>query len=140
MRLPRSLVIGLIVTVVLAPGALSDGGAGVVLNGTPIPYSTASVDATIEVAEFRDGSDPLVVRLVPGTKRYGVCIASRSPVALLDAELPLSDTPDRFRVRIADGREFGGCVLESLKLEPHSTSWRGYEYCLRCESLTAAVP
>lgn len=139
MHLPKSLGICLVLTGVLAPSALASGD-GVALNGTPIPYATASIDATIEVSEFRDGSDPLVVRLVPGTKRYGVCIKARSPVAALDAELPLSDTPDRFTVRLEDGREFGACVLESLKLEPNSTSRRGYEYCLRCESVALAAP
>ena len=85
MRLLKLLAIYLTVTVVLTPGGVAETSGGVVLNGALIPHSTASVDATIEVSEFRDGNDPLVVRLVPGTKRYGVCIVARGPVALLDA-------------------------------------------------------
>ena len=142
MRLLKLLAIYLTVTVVLTPGGVAETSGGVVLNGELIPYSSASVDATIEVSEFRDGNDPLVVRLVPGTKRYGVCIVARGPVALLDAELPIPDSPDRFSVRIEDRREFGSCLLESLKLQrgPFSTSRPGYEYCLRCESLALPTP
>ena len=72
---------------------------------------------------------------LPGAKRYGVCVVATAPVAVLDAELPLGDTPDRFTVKIEDGREFGRCLLASLKTDG-SGNKRRLTDCLRCEAVT----
>ena len=86
------------------------------------------------ICEFRSGGDPAIL-LLPGAKRYGVCVVASGPVAALDAELPVADTPDRFTVQVEDGRQFGRCLLTSLKAEG-SGNKRRLTYCLRCEDVT----
>jgi hypothetical protein len=57
------------------------------------------------------------------------------PVAVVNAELPVGNTPDRFTVGIEDGRESSRCLLGSLKTDG-SGNGRRLTYCLRCENVT----
>jgi hypothetical protein len=143
MRALRILSLCSVMMVAVVAIASADPKGKVSLNGKPIPHAISEIDATVEVTEFRDGSDPLNIKLIPGAKRYTVCIVSRSPIAVLDAELPLSDTPDRFGVKVEDGREFSSCLLTSLQVEkrqgkrpPEGKNIHSYDYCLRCENVT----
>lgn len=111
------------------------GADDVSINGVVVPKATSTMDETQDVTEFRAGGDPAIL-LLPGAKRYGVCVVATAPVAVLDAELPLADTPDRFIVKVEDGREFSRCLLASLKADG-SGNKRRLTYCLRCENITA---
>jgi hypothetical protein len=113
----------------------ADANTNVALNGTVISKASSTIDSTQDVLELREGGNPNV-RLLPGLKRFGVCVISPGPIAALDAELPLDDTPSRFTVRVEDSREFGQCLLASLKAEG-SGGKRRLTYCLRCENVTA---
>jgi len=62
-------------------------------------------------------------------------VVATAPVAVLDAELPVADTPDRFTVGIEDGRQFSRCLLASLKTDG-SGNKRRLTYGLRCENVT----
>ena len=143
MRTSRIISIcGALVFVAAAASPVAAHGS-VSVNGTPIPETTPVMDATIEVTEFRDGTDPSIVKLAPGPKRYNVCVVSRNPIGVFDAELPLADQPDRFTVRVEDGREFGRCLLTDFhagtKVAEHrrdARSVRIYKYCLRCEGVS----
>jgi hypothetical protein len=106
--------------------------AAVTLNGTALPHADARPDVSVAIVEVRDGGDP-VIRLATGIKRYGVFIASRSPVAALEAELPISSTSARFTVG-AGGRTFRNCVLASLSTDPQDGE--RLVYALRCEGVT----
>ncbi len=118
----------------LLAGAVSAAAAGdVSVNGIDIPRAVSTVESTQEVTEFRAIGQP--IQLVPGAKRYAVCVVAASPVAVLDAELPLPDTPSRFVVKVEDGREFANCLLASLKAEGAGGK-RRLAYCLRCEDVT----
>ena len=124
------VAMGIVLMVVVAAALAGD----VELNGVEVPKAVTLIDVTQDVTEFRSGGDP-AIRLVPGPKRYGVCVSTASRVPALDAELPLADTPDRFTVKSDDGREFGACLLASLKVEAPEAK-RRYTYCLRCEDVT----
>jgi hypothetical protein len=123
---------------VLALGAVLDlsvaCAADVSIDGTVVPRASSTVEATQDVTEFRSGGDP-AISLIPGSKRYTVCVITSAPVVVLDAELPLADTPDRFTVGIEDGRQFSRCLLASLKADG-SGNKRRLTYCLRCENVT----
>ena len=113
----------------------AEADVDVAVNGVVLAKASSSIDSTQDVLEFRGGGDPSI-QLVPSLKRFGVCVISPGPIAALDAELPLDDTPSRFTVRVEDGREFGQCLLASLKAEG-SGGKRRLSYCLRCENVTA---
>lgn len=137
------LALGLALTLPTVAPATDELVGHVMVNGTSLPYAVSFIDATVEVVEFRDGSNPNVVKLIPGAKRYTVCIASRVPVRVFDEELPVADTPDRFTVRVEDGRELSGCVLAGLKQAERPVERTRerrigslYRYCLRCEDVT----
>jgi imidazole glycerol phosphate synthase subunit HisF len=115
--------------------SVTRGADDVSINGVAVPKATSTMDGTQDVSEFRAGGDPTIL-LFPGAKRYGVCLVAAAPVAVLDAELPLSDSPDRFTVKTEDGREFSRCLLASLKTDG-SGNKRRLTYCLRCENVTA---
>jgi hypothetical protein len=106
--------------------------AAVTLNGTALPHAEARPDVTVAIVEIREGGDP-VIRLAPGLKRYGVSIVSRSPVAPLEAELPISAVSARFTVG-AGGRTFRNCVVASLSSDPQDGE--RLVYALRCEDVT----
>lgn len=113
------------------------GVAGnVEINGVPVTRTVATIDSTQDITEFREGGSPNV-QLVPGIKRYGVCVMAQGPIAVLDAELPVSDTPSRFTVTVEDGRQFSRCLLASLE---RTTGKRPFAYCLRCEDVTTPAP
>jgi hypothetical protein len=109
--------------------------ADIAVNGAVVPKASSSIDSTQDVIEFRDGGNPNIL-LIPGLKRFAVCVIAPAPIAMLDAELPLGVTPSRFTVRVEDGREFGQCLLANLKAEG-SGGKRRLSYCLRCENVTA---
>lgn len=104
------------------------------VNGVVIPRASSTVEITQDLVEFREGGDPNP-QVLPGAKRYGVCLATSAPVAVLDAELPRADSATRFIVQIEDGRTFGRCLVASLKTEG-SGGKRRLNYCLRCEDVT----
>ena len=58
--------------------------ADVSINGTVVPKATSTVEATQDTTEFRSGGDP-AISLLPGSKRYTVCVIAPAPVAVLDA-------------------------------------------------------
>ena len=121
---------------VVATVASSRADAQVAVNSVVAPKARSSIDSTQDVLELREGGNPNILLLVPSLKRFGVCVVSPAPIAALDAELPLDDTPSRFTVRVEDSREFGQCLLASLKAEG-SGGKRRLTYCLRCENVTA---
>jgi hypothetical protein len=106
----------------------------VTVNGVLVPKATSTVEVTQDLVEFREGGDPNP-QVLPGAKRYGVCIATAAPVAILDAELPRADAATRMIVQIEDGRSFARCLVASLKTEG-SGGKRRLTYCLRCEDVT----
>jgi hypothetical protein len=106
--------------------------AAVTLNGTALPQADVRPDVTVAIVEVRDGGDP-VIRLLPGLKRYGVSIVSKSPVAALEAELPISSTSARFSVG-AGGRTFRSCLVASLGIDPQDGE--RLVYTLRCVGVT----
>jgi hypothetical protein len=71
--------------------AIRAAGA-VELNGVPIPKAVSTLEASQAIREFLDAGDPSI-RLIPGSRRYNVCIAAPSRIPVLDAELPLADVP-----------------------------------------------
>ena len=123
-------------TVLAATGLIAflARAADVSVNGAIVPKATSTIDSTQDITEFRVGGDP-AIRLLPASKRYGVCVVAPAPVAVLDGELPVADSPDRFTVQVEDGRTFGRCVLASLKADG-SGGKRRFTYCLRCEDVT----
>ena len=106
--------------------------AAVTLNGAALAHAEARPDVTIAITEVRENGGP-VIRLAPGIKRYGVSLVTRSPVAVLEAELPISSTSARFSVG-ADGRTFRNCVVASLASDPQDSE--RLVYALRCEDVT----
>jgi len=119
----------------------------VLVNGMPLPRALASIDASIDVTEFRDGNDPTIVRLIAGSKRYGVCVLTPDPVGVFDAELPVADSADHFAIVVEDGREFSSCLMQSLNMVErpqgrmrNSEPFQAYKYCLRCENVTVPAP
>ena len=145
--LTTTVVIGFAVTMSSVAPAAEPGAGRVSVNGTPLRHAVSFIDATVEVTEFRDGTNPNVVKLIPGAKRYTVCIVSKEPLKMFDAELPVADTPDRFTLMVEDGREFSSCLLTGLKQlqKPKGRIHEGrasllYKYCLRCEDITVPTP
>jgi hypothetical protein len=116
---------------ILLPSA---AGAEVAVDGVAVPKATSTIDSSQDVIEFQEGGGGGVA-LVPGRKRYGVCLVAPAPIAALDAELPLAADVTRFVVTVEDGRQFSQCLLASLKAEG-SGSKRRLSYCLRCENVT----
>ena len=108
--------------------------ADVSVNGAVMPKASSTVDITQSLIEFREGGETSP-QVLPGAKRYGVCVTTPSPVAALDAELPRADGATRFIVQIEDGRSFERCLVASLKTEG-SAGKRRLTYCLRCEDVT----
>ena len=106
--------------------------ATVTLNGAVLSQADARPDVTVAVVEFRDTSDP-TIRVLAGVKRYGVSIVSKSPIAALEAELPLTATAARFSVG-AGGRTFRNCIVASLASDPLDSE--RLVYALRCEGVT----
>lgn len=113
--------------------AASANAGGVSVNGTAIPKAVSSIDESQDVTEFRAGTESSI-QLVPGLKRYGVCIAAQGPIAILDAEFPLSASASRFTVQVEDGRRFVRCLAASLGGEGKGKK-RRLTYCLRCEDV-----
>ncbi len=122
--------------VILASAVVSSAAAAgaVIVGGVVVPKASSTVEITQDVIEVREGGDPNPI-LVPGAKRYGVCLVTPAPVAALDAELPRADTVTRMSVQIEDGRTFGQCLVASLKTDG-SGGKRRLTYCLRCEDVT----
>ncbi|MEO6025426.1 MAG: hypothetical protein ABIR79_00980 [Candidatus Binatia bacterium] len=112
----------------------SVANADVTVNGAVVPKATSAVEITQALIEFREGGETSP-QVLPGAKRYGVCIVTPSPVGVLDTELPHADSATRLSVQIEDGRSFGRCLVASLKTEG-SASKRRLTYCLRCEDVT----
>jgi hypothetical protein len=106
--------------------------AAVTLNGTALPQADARPDVTVGIVELRENGDP-VIRLVPGLKRYGVSVVSKSPIATLEAELPVTSASARFSVG-AGGRTFRNCLVASLASDPLDNE--RLVYALRCEGVT----
>jgi hypothetical protein len=120
--------------VYIALGSVASCVRGVELNGIPIQNANSTFEITREVTEFREGGAP-GIRLIPGLKRYTACVVADAPIAVLDAELPVIDTPSPFTVKVEDGREFSNCLVHSLKTGEVEKN-RGFTYCLRCEDVT----
>ncbi len=112
----------------------ADAAAAVTVNGGVVPKASSTIDSTQDVIEVSEGGNPGTL-LVPGRKRFGVCVVAPGPIAALDAELPVADTPTRFVVQVEDGRQFSQCLLTSLKAEGAGGK-RRLTYCLRCENVT----
>ena len=106
--------------------------AAVTLNGTALAQADARPDVTVTIVEVRESGDA-VIRLLPGIKRYGVSIVTKSPIPALEGELPISSTSARFTVG-ADGRTFRNCVVASLATDPLDSE--RIVYALRCEGVT----
>jgi len=106
--------------------------AAVTLNGTALPQADARPDVTVGIIEVRENGNP-VIQLAPGLKRYGVSVVSKSPIAALEAELPITSTAARFSVA-AGGRTFRNCLVASLATDPLDNERR--VYALRCEGVT----
>jgi hypothetical protein len=106
--------------------------AAVTLNGAALAHAQARPDVTVAIAEVRETGSP-VIRLVPGIKRYGVSISTKSPIPVLEAELPISSTSAHFSVGV-DGRTFRSCVVASLATDPQDND--RLVYALRCEDVT----
>ena len=104
----------------------------VTLNGTALPQAEARPDVTVTIIEVRESSDA-VIRLLPGTKRYGVSVVTKLPIPSLEAELPINSTSARFIVGV-DGRTFRNCVVASLETDPLDSE--RLVYALRCEGVT----
>jgi hypothetical protein len=104
------------------------------VNGVAISKAATTMEATQDIVEFRDGGDP-VIRLIPASKRFAVCVVTQARMPVFDAELPVADTPDRFTIKTEDGREFARCLLAGLKVDSPADK-RRYSYCLRCEDVT----
>ena len=117
--------------VILLPLA---AGAEVAVNGAAVPKASSTIDSSQDVVEVQEGGGGGIL-LVPGRKRYAVCLVAPAPIAALDAELPLGDDVTRFIVKVEDGRQFSQCLLASLKAEG-SGGKRRLSYCLRCENVT----
>lgn len=132
MRRAPILLAGILVAALTSTRAGAD--ANVAVNGLDVPKASSSIDSTQDILEFREGGNPNIL-LVPSVKRFAVCVIAPAPIAALDAELTLGDTPSRFTVRVEDGREFGQCLLASLRAEG-SGGKRRLSYCLRCENVT----
>jgi len=128
----RAIIVGLLIAA--ATLAAGRAEAQVAIDGSPVPKASSTIDSTQDVIEFREGGNPNIA-LVPGLKRFAVCVIAPAPIAALDAELPLGDPPTRFTVRVEDGREFGQCLLANLKAEGAGGK-RRLTYCLRCENVT----
>ncbi len=126
-----SAIAAVALLLVATPAAFA---AEVAVNGAAVPKAASTVEITQDVIEFREGGETSP-QVIPGAKRYGVCVVTPSPVAVLDAELPRADTVTRFTVQIEDGRAFGRCLVASLKTEG-SGGKRRLTYCLRCEDVT----
>lgn len=116
----------------LATAGLAAAGE-VTLDGTVIPEASATMSIDVGITEFREGGAQCP-RLLPGCPKLEVCIATRAPVAPLDAQLA-GAAPARFSVGVEDGRTFGRCVPASLETKS-SKHRKQYDYCLRCEALT----
>jgi hypothetical protein len=116
------------------PAAAAAATGAVTLDGTALPKARSTIDARVDITEFRQGGDP-AIRLLPGPKRYTACIVTPAPVSALDAVLPLGAPSPRFRVGVEDGRVFSDCLLASL-----AGDWHGHKrrltYCLRCENVS----
>ena len=108
--------------------------ADVTLDGTVVPDASSTMSATVNITEFRDGTE-ICPRLLPGCPKLGVCIASPRPVAGLDGQLVSGAATARFAVGIEDGRVFQSCLLSTLDTKGGRLH-RQYEYCLRCEGVT----
>lgn len=130
-HMPRTLAIALATVIIAAPVWASDE---VTVNGAVVPRAAATVEITQDLIEFREGGDPNP-QVLAGAKRYGVCLTTPAPVAVLDTELPRADTATRMTIQIEDGRSFGRCLVASLKTEG-SAGKRRLTYCLRCEDVT----
>jgi len=116
------------------------GAAGTVtLDGMIVPKAMSSINASIDVTEFRDGTGGGCPRLLPGCARAQVCLNSPGLVAPLDAQLDQSNgiSQVRFTVGVEDGRQFARCLLVKLTVEGAGAR-RRYVYCLDCEGMTAA--
>jgi hypothetical protein len=147
MRHIGTIPLGIAVLATAMAAAPAAHAGTVAVNGVTLPRALGSVEATIDVTEFRDGNDPTVIRLVAGSKRYSVCVLTPDPVAVFDAELPLAASPDRFTVTVEDGREFSACLVERLEMVErpparprNSGPVQAYRYWLRCENVTVPAP
>lgn len=135
-RRPFARVAPAIVALATAVGCgVAPAGPAVVIDGSPLPRATSTLDLAIDIGEFRDGASPDQIRLLPTAKRYGVCIVARDPVPVLDAVFPSSAPAGRFQVTVEDGRAFSKCLVRSLKSEGEGRN-RRLTYCLRCEDVT----
>jgi len=112
--------------------------AGVTIDDTTIAHATSTMSNSIEITEYREGTDNGCPRLLAGCKRYAVCILSPAPIAVLDAEFPQSATATRFSVGVEDGREFSRCLLNTLNTADDAK--RAYTYCFKCEDVTTPPP
>jgi hypothetical protein len=125
------MLIAAAVVILLPSGA----DAEVAVDGAAVPKASSTIDNSQDVIEVQAGGSEGIV-LVPGRKRYAVCLVAPAPIAVLDAELPLGSDSKRFAVKVEDGRQFANCLLASLKAEG-SGGKRRLSYCLRCENVTA---
>jgi hypothetical protein len=143
-RLGAAIVVRVVVPILLvAPGAAAgapggDGasapegvGGGVAVNGVAIPDARTRLDITVDIAEFREGGNPVAL-LLQGHKHYVLTVRAPSPVALFDAELPAGPAPNRFSVRVEDGREFTRCLVAGLATRDRP---RPFVYALQCENV-----
>jgi hypothetical protein len=120
---------------------------GVTVNAAVIPRATSTTSTSVDITEFREGGDSTCPRLLADCKRYGVCINSPAPIAVLDAVLPQSAASARFTVGVEDGRQFSQCLLSTVNTANTSgapgfghfdKSPHPYTYCFKCEDV--AVP
>ncbi|MCC6849030.1 MAG: hypothetical protein IT294_11060 [Deltaproteobacteria bacterium] len=132
-RTPPLAALPLVVAAIAAvlPGRVA---ADVAIDGVVVPKAKVTMEITQDVIEFRTGTDPNP-QVLPGAKRYGVCVLAAAPVAALDAELPRGDTATRLTVQAGDGRTFVRCLVTGLETEGAGAKHQ-LKYCLRCEDVT----
>ena len=130
--MPVMIVLVLMLSVVFCPHV---GAQEVTVNGIVLQDAQTNLNITIDVIEFREGSDP-VVHLTTGKKHYGVSIVSPTPIRMFDVEFPLAHaTPQHFSVKIEDGREFSRCLVTGLKSSGADPSHH-LIYALACEDVS----
>lgn len=123
-----------VILLMLAGGGTAVAATGITVNGVLIAGTEARPDVAVNIVEFREGTSD-VVRLIVGTKRYGITIVSRDPIALFDVQLPIAAVPMRFAVAMDNGRTFSNCLVAGLTSEGSAGGHR-LIYTLRCENVT----
>jgi hypothetical protein len=102
----------------------------VFLDGRPLA-AHPEIEISAEPKEVRSGADGTAT-LVPGPRRFAVCLVSQARIAPLDPGLLTLDPKiQRHEVRTEEGIGFKGCLVSGLRTRGPARG-RSYTYCLRC--------